>query len=267
MKIFVLTLCLLWASCISASEADSSSAFWEDAKESFSLLVKGSYTQFTTKTNLYHAAWGVPATWYAFEHDDRIQSRYGGGDIPNVIDHVGDLGVILNFPVLHSAFYYWGKKTGNNHHVQFAKEYFASMYLALLESGLLSYIHVHERPVVTGQSFWETEFRGESSWPSGHVIPYMTLFFKTLQFYGPKYAVLPLAMSVMASIQRIKDNKHWLSDVTASFVLSAWASEGVRKAAGYDKNHPFYRWVFEHDASLGVMRFHDSLAPRISWNF
>ena len=134
MKIFVLTLCLLWASCISASEADSSSAFWEDAKESFSLLVKGSYTQFTTKTNLYHAAWGVPATWYAFEHDDRIQSRYGGGDIPNVIDHVGDLGVILNFPVLHSAFYYWGKKTGNNHHVQFAKEYFASMYLALLEA-------------------------------------------------------------------------------------------------------------------------------------
>ncbi len=274
MKILILISSLLWGSISYAQDpapeaaSQSNTEFWNDAKESFSLLFKGSYTQFTTVNNLYHAAWGVPAVWYAFEHDDRIKNHYGNGaDIPNLVDLVGDAGVAFNFPILHGAFYYWGKKTGNNHHVQFAKEYFASMYLALLESGILSHVSIHDRPETENQSFWETEFRGKSSWPSGHVIPYMTLFFKTMQFYGPKWAAIPLVLSVMSSMQRVKDNKHWLSDVTASFLLSAWASEGVRKAAGYDHNHPFYKWVFEHDASLGMMRFDGALAPRISWNF
>ncbi len=270
MKILILLLSLTWGSLSFAEDSTTSTSdeFWNDAKESFSLLVKGSYMQFTTVNNLYHAAWGVPAIWNGFENDDRIKNRYGGTKIANLVDHVGDAGVVFNFPVIHGAFYYLGKKTGNNHHVQFAKEYFASMYLALLETGLLSYIHVHERPELGDQSFWETEFRGKSSWPSGHVIPYMTLFFKTMQFYGPKWAAIPLVMTVMSSMQRIQDNKHWLSDITASFLLSAWASEGVRKAAGYDKNHPFYKWVFEHDASLGFMRMEDgSLMPRLTWTY
>ncbi len=244
-----------------------SSVVWSDTKDAFRLLFEGSYQQFTTVNNLYHAAWGVPLNWYAFEHDDRIQSRYGGTEIANIVDNVGDLGVIFNFPVLHAGFYYYGKKTGNNHHVQFAKEYFAAMYLALAESGLLSYIDIHERPITTDNSFWEEEFRGKSSWPSGHVIPYMTLFFKTLQFYGPKWAAVPLVLTVFSSMQRIQDQKHWFSDITGSLLLSAWASEGVRKAAGYDKNHPFYKWVFEHDAQIGFLRFKGALGPRVSWRF
>jgi membrane-associated phospholipid phosphatase len=274
MKYTLLTLWLICANVINADVVDKSkdsldnSDFWEDGKETLNLMLQGSYLQFTEVNNLYHAAWGVPLTWYGFEHDDRIKNRYGGSEIANLVDHVGDAGVAFNFPILHGAFYYWGKKTGNNHHIQFAKEYFASMYLALLETGLLSYIHVHERPVTGDESFWEEKFRGKSSWPSGHVIPYMTLFFKTMQFYGPEWATIPFVLTVMSSMQRIQDNKHWLSDITASFLLSAWASEGVRKAAGYDKNHPFYRWVFEHDASLGFLRLEDgSLMPRVSWMF
>lgn len=238
-----------------------------DIKEAFGLLFKGSYLQFTEINNLYHAAWGVPLNWYAFENDKRILNRYGGTNIANIVDNVGDLGVAFNFPLLHSGFYYYGKKTGNNHHVQFAKEYFASMYLALAESGLLSYIDVHKRPRTTELSFWESEFRGDSSWPSGHVIPYMTLFFKTLQFYGPAWSTLPLALSILSSMQRIQDEKHWFSDITGSFLLSAWASEGVRKAAGYDKNHPFYKWVFEHNAQIGFLRFKETYGPKVSWNF
>jgi membrane-associated phospholipid phosphatase len=240
---------------------------WSDTKEAFSLLFRGSYLQFTEVNNLYHAAWGVPLNIYAFENDDRIKERYGGTEIANIVNNVGDLGVVFNFPLLHAGFYYYGKKTGNNHHVQFAKEYFASMYLALSESGLLSYIDVHNRPKTGELSFWETEFRGDSSWPSGHVIPYMTLFFKTLQFYGPAWSTVPLALTILSSMQRIQDEKHWFSDITGSFLLSAWASEGVRKAAGYSKNDPFYKWVFEHQAQIGFLRHKGSYGPRVSWNF
>lgn len=265
--VLILLVLLISPKPILADDAPEKYDLWEDSKDALDLLVRGSYLQFTEVNNLYHAAWGVPAVAYAFKHDDRIKSRYGGSDIASVVDNVGDLGVVFNFPVLHAGFYYYGKKTGNNHHVQFAKEYFAAMYLALAESGLLSYVSVHSRPETSNQSFWETEFRGDSSWPSGHVVPYMTLFFKTLQFYGPKWSVIPFALSIMSSMQRIQDQKHWLSDVVGSFVLSAWASEGVRKAAGYDKNHPFYKWVFEREGSIGFIRYQDAIGPKVAWRF
>ena len=42
-------------------------------------------------------------------------------------------------------------------------EYMATLYLALVESGLLSFIQIHERPVNTNIGFWEEAFRGNSS--------------------------------------------------------------------------------------------------------
>lgn len=263
----VISLGSVWAQEQPEKKSSGSSEYWDDLKESVSYLVHGSYMQFTTRSNLYYAAGGIPLVWYGFEHDDRINARYAGTEIANIVDHVGDAGVVLNFPLMHLGFYYYGKKTGNNHHVQFAKEYLAAMYLALFESGLLSYISVHERPNTTDSSFWEKEFRGDSSWPSGHVIPYMTLFFKTMQFYGPKWASIPFVLSIMSGMQRIQDRKHWLSDILGSFLISAWASEGVRKAAGYRKNHPFYKWAFEHDLSFGVAHHREAIGPQAMWTF
>lgn len=258
---------LLCAPVLGAESSWSWKRGKSDFKETLDYAWRAFYTQFTLKSNLDWAGLGVPATWYAFEHDERIKGRYGGGEIPNIIDHVGDAGVLLNFPFLSLGLYAGGIAGDNEHKVQFAKEYFAAMYLALLESGALSYVHVHARPSSENVSFWEREFRGKSSWPSGHTVPYATLFFKTLQFYGPKWAALPFALTVLASIQRIKDQKHWLSDVTASFFLCAFASEGVRAVAGYKKNHPFYRRLFERNVRIGLFRSRNAIGPLVSWNF
>lgn len=253
----------LYAAEKNANQTDD----WSFLKDSFSLMFESSYTQFTTKSNLYISAAAAPAILYGFEEDRRVQTRYGGTEIKNIVDHVGDAGVVFNFPLIHLGFYYYGKKKNNPHHMQFAKEYFAAMYLALAESGLLSYVNVHSRPVTRDLSFWESEFRGKSSWPSGHVIPYMSLFWKTLQFYGPAWSALPFAFSILASMQRVQDQKHWQSDIITSFFVSAWASEGVRKAAGYKKNHPFYKWAFESEAKLGILRHKSAVGPMVVWNF
>ena len=189
------------------------------------------------------------ANWYAFEHDDRISLHQRGKKLHKYIDIIGDLGVVTNFPILPLAWWYYAKYTDNNKHRQFAMEYTATLYLALAESGILSYIPIHERPVTTDISFWEEAFRDDSSWPSGHVIPYMALFFKTLQFYGPYWSLIPLALTYFGSLQRIRDGKHWPSDVIGSFFITAFASEGVRAAAKYKNNHPFYKWIFEHETS------------------
>ena len=85
------------------SSASDSSEFWDDARDAFSLMVQGSYLQFTTVNNLYHSAWGIPAVWYGFENDKRIKNRYGGTEIANLVDNVGDAGVAFNFPLIHSV--------------------------------------------------------------------------------------------------------------------------------------------------------------------
>ena len=146
-------------------------------------------------------------------------------------------------------------------------EYMSSMYLALGESALLSFVPIHERPDKENLSNWETGFRGKSSFPSGHVIPYYGLFFKTLQFYGPYWSIPPAILSVWAAMQRVRSGRHYTSDVVGSFFLMAFASEGVRHAANYDKNHSFYKWIFEHDATLSVIKHRGVYGPAIAWKF
>lgn len=265
--ILVLTLLLsLNLKAQDKSEAGTSQE-WQDLKESFTWLFQGSYLQFTQKNNLYLAAAGAPVIWYSFEEDKRIQTRYGGTEIKNIVDHIGDAGVAFNFPILHLGFYYYGKSKGQSREVQFAKEYFAAMYLALAETGIFSYIDVHKRPVPGDVSFWESEFRGDSSWPSGHTIPYAALFYKTLQFYGPWWSTIPFALTIASSMQRVQDQKHWLSDVTTSFFLAGFASEGVRAAAKSKDNHPFYKAVFEHDVRVGILKHRNAIGPQVAFTY
>ena len=223
--------------------------------------------QFTTLSNLYYGYAGIVTSLYAFKSDERITDRYGGSEIPNLIDHIGDAGVLLSFPIIPGAFYFYGRNKNQPHKIQFAKEYFAAMYLSLIEVAALSHIKIHSRPSKQNLSFWDTEFRGPSSWPSGHVIPYTTLMFKTLQFYGPLWATIPAALSVAASIQRIKDRKHYLSDVVGALFISAMASEGVRSAANYQNNHPLYKAIFERNIRVGIRYYREVPYPWVGWSF
>ena len=239
----------------------------KDLKKGFSLLFKGSTEQFKTKNNAYYLGAAIPSLWYSFENDDRLSIDARSKEIPQYIDIAGDLGVIFSFPVAPLGFYYLGRNNKDNHMMQFSVEFIASMYLALAEASLLSYIPIHDRPVTTNLSKWETGFRGGSSWPSGHIIPFASLFFKTLQFYGPAWSIAPAVLTVLTSVQRVRDGKHHVSDVVGAFFISAFASEGVRQAAGYKKNDPFYKWIFESDARLGLIRKGNAVGPRLVWNF
>jgi membrane-associated phospholipid phosphatase len=243
-------------------------SYWQDFKLAFiDWPLKGFVEQFRTKSNLYIMGAAVPTLWYSFKHDDRLSALGRATEMPSFIDNVGDSGVIFNFPVIPIAFYALSLKTKNSHHAQFAAEYAASLYLALGESALMSFIPVHDRPDREGLNFFETAFRGRSSFPSGHVMPYAVLTFKAFQFYGPWWAIPPLALTVMSSLQRVVDGRHFVSDVVGGVFLAAFASEGVRQMAGYQKNDPVYKWVFEHDAHLGIIRHEGVVGPKVAWSF
>ncbi len=235
-------------------------------KETVSFFLGGAIEQFKTKNNLYYLSVGLPSTYWAFEEDQRLSDHQRSKKLRKVYDLTGDLGILFNTPLVPVSVYFLGQKNSNSHLVQFSKEYMAAMYLTLVETGIISYIPGHERPNKEGQSVWETAFRGDNSFPSGHIVPYSVLFFKTLQFYGPYWSVIPATLTYFSIMQRVREGRHYVSDVIGAFWLSAFASEGVRQYAKYKKNHPFYRMIFQRDLQVSYIRYKGVIGPKISFN-
>lgn len=242
-------------------------ASWQTLKSSMTYLSQGSYMQFSAKNNLYVATIAVPSLWYSFEEDKRLSNHSRTKKIPKYMQLSSDLAPVLSFPLIPIAFFSYGVKQDNDRAIQFAKESFATMYLALLESAALSVVDVHERPDSAKLSKWETNFRGKSSFPSGHVVPYATFAIKTFQFYGPYYAIIPSALFLATSVQRVRDAKHYVSDVVGGFFLAAFASEGVRKAANYQDNNVVYRTLFENNVNISYTSYQGVIGPRVTFDW
>lgn len=267
MSKIVLFVLLFVCGNLNANEKLATGDYKKDFFQTFSYLAHGSYLQFQQPQNILYAGAAVPALWFSFQEDDRLSNLARSKKMPKHIQVTGELGVFFNMPLVPAGVYFWARHKENTHVMQFMMETLATSWLALAESGLLSFIQIHERPDLRETDFWEEAFRGNSSFPSGHMIPYAALTFKTLQFYGPAWTVAPLVLTVWASQQRVMDGKHYVSDVVGSFFLAAFASEGVRAAAGYDNNHPTYKWLFEREFNLGIIRRDNAIGPLISLKF
>lgn len=264
-RVFLAFLFLLFAKNLSAAEL-TGETYWNGLKSSVTLLYQGSYMQFTAKNNLYYAGAAVPSLWYSFHEDKRITHNAMKKSIPKYMQISSDLAPALSFPIIPIAFFSLGVKNDDTKAVQFAKETFATMYLALVESAALSVIDIHERPNKAKLSKWETNFRGDSSFPSGHVVPYAALALKTLQFYGPYYAAIPSALFLATSIQRVRDGKHYLSDVVGGFFLTAFAAEGVRKAGNYQEIDVTYKSIFD-SYRIGYTSFEGVVGPMVTFDW
>ncbi|MBI2520723.1 MAG: phosphatase PAP2 family protein [Bdellovibrio sp.] len=232
-----------------------------DAKDDFLQSMKwayqGSYLQFSSTQNLVFTAVAIGAIGY-FIYNDKMISEKAVRENKNegFIRLVSKSSIFFNTPVLPMAFYYWGRNHQDAKMVRFSQEYLAALFLTLAETAAISIIPVHQRPDNKDLSFIETAFRGQSSFPSGHVVGYTVLGFKSLQFYGPEYALLPLGLAVATAFERVHSEKHYASDVIASSFIALLASEGVRYASNYDKNHPIYEWIFKHEFTLQYIRSH-----------
>lgn len=260
MKRLFVVFSLLFSHNISAAEL-SGVAYWEGLKSSLTYFYQGAGFQFTAQNNLYYAGAAVPIMWFSFEEDKRVTNHEMTKKIPKYMQLTSDLAPALSFPVIPLAFFSYGIKKDDSKAVEFAKETFATMYLALLESAALSLVDVHERPKKDKLSKWETNFRGDSSFPSGHVIPYAALAIKTWQFYGPYYAIFPATLFAVTSVQRVRDGKHYLSDITGAFFLTAFAAEGVREAG--KSSADIASAPNEESYSLGYVSHRGVVGPQI----
>ncbi len=236
-----------------------------DLVTSLKWLVQGSYKQFD-KNNLYTFGVAVPATWYAFGQDTYVYNSSQGKTVPNGIEWVSNASVFFATPVLQIGLYYLGRGNDDPKMMQYAMEMFSTTYLVFIETFLFSYIDVHSRPDSNNLDNLES-LRGPSSFTSGHMIAYTTLFSKTLQYYGPWWSLIPLSAAVMTGYERVVAQKHYLSDVVGGFFLTLLGSEGVRAAAKWKDNNPVFKFIFEHDVKVGYGRKGDGFIYNLSWTF
>lgn len=230
---------------------------WDDFKGTLNLMWKGSYLQFVQRSNIAYGVLAVGSHIYAFENDKKLFNTFSKKGIDGWQDLIGEGGTFLAFPIIPFAAYYLSRSKGkyaSEKIVRISMEYLATMYIALAESSIISFIHVHDRPSTEGLNVWEKAFRQDSSYPSGHVIAYAAAFFKVMQFYGPYWSLLPAGLTLVAAFHRLQQKRHYFSDVLGGIFLTAFASEGVRAAGNYKDNHPTYKWIFEHEAKVGVLR-------------
>jgi len=227
----------------------------DDFFKSMEWAYKGSYMQFQQTQNLVFAGLAVLSSLYFIKNDERISKQsIAKHKNEKLFRLVSDSSIFFNTPIMPMIFYAMGVTRNDRKMVRFSQEYLATLTLTLIETAAISAIPVHQRPDQNDLSFWEKAFRGQSSFPSGHVVGYSVLSFKALQFYGGYAAILPLAFAVVTAYERVHSEKHYLSDVVASGFISLLASEGVRFAAGYKNNHPLYQWIFNHNFSIEYIR-------------
>lgn len=254
MKVTIAFFILIF-SLNSVANENEAPQYKDDFIESLEWSYQGSYKQFQRTQNLVFAGAALLSTMYFIKNDERIsQKSVNKKKNEKIFRIVSDSSIFFNTPIMPFIFYSIGVSNNDQHMVQFSKEYFSALVLSLLETAIISTIPVHQRPDQKELSFWEKAFRGQSSFPSGHVVGYSILGFKTLQFYGPSYAIAPLALAAMTGFERVHGEKHFVSDVIASGFISLLASEGVRYSAGYQKNHRIYEWIFNHEFSLNYIR-------------
>ncbi len=229
----------------------------DDLVKSMEWAYKGSYKQFHGTQNLVFASIAVLSSLYFIKNDERISKKTvnkNKNKNEKVLRIISDSSIFFNTPIMPALFYAYGVSNKDSKMVRFSQEYLAALTLSLLETAVISAIPVHQRPDQKNLSFWEKAFRGQSSFPSGHVVGYTVFGLKSLQFYGPHYALIPLSFAVATGFERVLAEKHFISDVVASGFISLLASEGVRYASGYNKNHPVFDWIFKSQFTLQLIR-------------
>ncbi|MFZ4714267.1 MAG: phosphatase PAP2 family protein [Bacteriovoracaceae bacterium] len=239
----------------------------DDAMETLKYMGKGSYMQFTEPSSLIMLGAAVAFFIPFWNSDKKASARFSNHKDHGIEGFASSTGVAANFPIIPMATYALARNNHDEKMVKFSQETAAATTLALIEASAISIIPLHPRPSPDNLSFLETAFRYESSFPSGHTVGWTVLTFKTFQYYGPWPALAPATMAYFASAERVKTDKHYLSDVIGSAVIGFMASEGVRAAANHQNNHPVYKWIFEHDLKVGFMYLEQKSTGTISVTF
>lgn len=226
----------------------------DDFFTSLDYLKRASYLQFQGTSNWIILGGTVAVMIPLWNSDKKISKNQSAKKDYGYEKVVADVGILANFPVVPALAYYVGRSNQDEKMIKYSQEYFAALNLALIEAAVISFVPMHPRPTEKENlTFWEKNFRYESSFPSGHTVGWSVMTFKTFQYYGPIYAAVPAGLAYISSMERVKTDKHYVTDVIGSSIVALLASEGTRMAGANKDNHKIYKWIFEHDLKVGFL--------------
>ena len=215
--------------------------FFSSVKGALGMAAEGFWRQFTYKSSLATLTGGAGAVWLADANDRSWSASMSGNDFftSDIVSVLGDeTSIALGLTPLIS--FYLSRWLEDEKMYRFSVETFASLSIAWVETMALSQIDYHIRPRDEGPDpatgFFDTAFRGSSSWPSGHLIKPFTLTFKMLDYYGWKAAIIPAGLTVLAAGNRIADGSHYPSDIVGAGVLSLAAHIATKKISDRKRN-------------------------------
>ncbi len=220
---------------------------WHQSKDGF-------FNQAPSTDNIFYWIGGSLMIFYSFAFDNKVSGKVRKRDYSDKYTKaISGSSIAFNFPIVPFAAYYVGKNNSDQKMVDFSKEYLASLAVVLIETNLISAIPIHTRPMPENATFWEKNFRYESSFPSGHVAGYSVLAMNLENHYGFKRAILPYVLALITSYERVVSSKHYLSDVTATWFLSLMATRSIYQVSKNIRQQKTTKY------DIGVMKNGDKL--------
>ncbi len=240
MRILLATI-LAAASSLAHAE-DAPFTFWGDFRESLSIATEASYTQLIDPAARNSLLIGGALTFATDRHDRQLfdsldqNSAFEEG---STLDFIGDeIALFATFTPIVT--HYFARKLNDEKLRRFSIETFSAMTLVYTETLILSQFGFHQRPRVQAgdepSGFFDTGIRGQSSFPSGHVLAPTILTLKTFDAYGWKPALIPAALTTATTLQRISNGSHFPSDLVGSFALGIAAHLATKRV--YQDRHP-----------------------------
>ena len=228
-----------------------------DVGDVLGIAWKASYTQLLDAENLTILGVGGLATWAADANDDgwlrKLRSRdYLTNDVMSVI---GD-ETALAMAAVPLATWLLANRFEDEKLRSFSLETLSGITLVYAETLLIAHaIPTHERPRDLdgdpASSFFDTAFRGNYSFPSGHLIGPLMVTLKAWDYYGWKAAIVPATVTTVSAFNRIGDGSHYPSDVVAATVLSISAHLSTRRQT--ERRNGGFRWGASPVAGGGLM--------------
>ncbi len=114
--------------------------------------------------------------------------------------------------------------------------FYAAMVNAFLTAGI-KYSVRRQRP----------NKQSRLAFPSGHTSSSFVVAASLHEFYGPRVGVPAYILATLTGLQRIHDNKHWLSDVLGGALLGTLIGRGFSQIEEKGRQKTItigYQWVF-----------------------
>lgn len=150
---------------------------------------------------------------------------------------VGDItGLVLNFGLAPIAAYTVGRIRKDEKAIHFAIELAATQAIALVETFFVSQIPIHKRPVIErgemeeeAGNFFNDALRGQSSFPSGHMVGISALMFTSWNWYGWKLGLPTTLATLFIGWARVEEGQHYVTDIFGTIALTGIASLAVTR--------------------------------------